>query len=256
MAPLAVAVVVDRARALAFRARRRGALGARQPHVHRAAGHIEVHSVHRPRRRDPQDRRVQLAVPHRLRLLCRRGGGTIAGGPSAGHATHTKPGRATMSMSASDYVDMTTGKLNGQMAFMSGPVLPRGLGAQETVWGRALRSAMWGVETPNGRLAIARTGRAREKRSSRSTATRGQNLTPCLHGRGHFTSGNGRSRAGSRRARGAGGERGADPRLRPAGSSPGYAGDSGGCGRAPMSASSGRVKVTTTPQPGAFAAHI
>jgi len=27
----------------------------------------------------------------------------------------------TMSMSASDYVDMTTGKLNGQMAFMSGP---------------------------------------------------------------------------------------------------------------------------------------
>jgi len=26
----------------------------------------------------------------------------------------------TMSMSASDYVDMTTGKLNGQMAFMSG----------------------------------------------------------------------------------------------------------------------------------------
>src|SRR5436309_14751251 len=94
MAPLAVAVVVDRTRALAFRALRRGALGARQPHVHRAAGHIEVHSVHRPRRRDPQDRRVQLAVPHRLRLLCRRGGGTIAGGPSAGHATHTKPGRA------------------------------------------------------------------------------------------------------------------------------------------------------------------
>src|SRR4029453_2137833 len=51
-------------------------------------------AAHRPRRRDPQDRRVQLAVPHRLRLLSRRGGGTKAGGPSAGHDTHTKPGRA------------------------------------------------------------------------------------------------------------------------------------------------------------------
>ena len=38
------------------------------------------------------------------------------------------------------------------------PVLPRGLLAQETVWGRALRTAMWGAQTPNGRLAIARLG--------------------------------------------------------------------------------------------------
>lgn len=33
--------------------------------------------------------------------------------------THASP-NMTMTMAASDYVDMTTGKLNGQMAFMSG----------------------------------------------------------------------------------------------------------------------------------------
>ncbi len=37
VAPLAVAVVVDRASTLALGALRRGALGPRQPHVHRAA---------------------------------------------------------------------------------------------------------------------------------------------------------------------------------------------------------------------------
>lgn len=33
--------------------------------------------------------------------------------------THASP-NMTMTMAGSDYVDMTTGKLNGQMAFMSG----------------------------------------------------------------------------------------------------------------------------------------
>src|SRR5262249_53876526 len=43
-------------------------------------------AAHRPRRRDPQDRRVQLAVPHRLRLLCRRGG------PSESRSRTNDPG--------------------------------------------------------------------------------------------------------------------------------------------------------------------
>src|SRR5262245_49591531 len=33
------------------------------------------------------------------------------------------------------------------------PLLPRGPRAQQTVWGRALRNAIWGITTPNGRLA-------------------------------------------------------------------------------------------------------
>jgi hypothetical protein len=79
-------------------------------------------AAHRPRRRDPQDRRVQLAVPHRLRLLCRRGGGTIAGGPSAGHATHTKPGRARF---ASKDVARATGPMvcrHGDFEALVGPL--------------------------------------------------------------------------------------------------------------------------------------
>jgi len=36
-----------------------------------------------------------------------------------GEGTHASP-NMTMTMTAADYVDMITGKLNGQMAFMSG----------------------------------------------------------------------------------------------------------------------------------------
>jgi len=41
------------------------------------------------------------------------------GGLEVKEGTHASP-NMTMTMAGSDYVDMTTGKLNGQMAFMSG----------------------------------------------------------------------------------------------------------------------------------------
>jgi len=41
------------------------------------------------------------------------------GACKVGEGAHASP-NMTMSMAASDYVDMITGKLNGQMAFMSG----------------------------------------------------------------------------------------------------------------------------------------
>ena len=63
--PLAVPMIVDRAGALAFGAVRRRAIGAGQPDVHRPTRHIDVHPLHRPRGCEPQDRRVQLVVPHR-----------------------------------------------------------------------------------------------------------------------------------------------------------------------------------------------
>ena len=56
----------------------RRVLPAGQPHVHGPARDVEVHPLDRPRRLHPQDRRVELVVPHRPRLLCRFGGGTIA----------------------------------------------------------------------------------------------------------------------------------------------------------------------------------
>ena len=41
------------------------------------------------------------------------------GACTVGEGAHASP-NMTMTMAASDYVDMITGKLNGQMAFMSG----------------------------------------------------------------------------------------------------------------------------------------
>ena len=41
------------------------------------------------------------------------------GACSVGEGSHASP-NMTMTMAAQDYVDMITGKLNGQMAFMSG----------------------------------------------------------------------------------------------------------------------------------------
>jgi len=41
------------------------------------------------------------------------------GNCQVGEGTHASP-NMTMTMTAGDYVDMITGKLNGQMAFMSG----------------------------------------------------------------------------------------------------------------------------------------
>jgi putative sterol carrier protein len=41
------------------------------------------------------------------------------GTATVGEGTHASP-NMTMTLAASDYVDMITGKLNGQMAFMSG----------------------------------------------------------------------------------------------------------------------------------------
>src|SRR5439155_20863264 len=71
--PLPLAWVVDRLHRMALRALRRGALVACQPHVHRAAGHIELDPLHSPRGLHSQNRRVQLMVPHRPHLLARRG---------------------------------------------------------------------------------------------------------------------------------------------------------------------------------------
>jgi putative sterol carrier protein len=45
---------------------------------------------------------------------------TIKDGKAEVHEGTAPSANMTMSMSAQDYVDMTTGKLNGQMAFMSG----------------------------------------------------------------------------------------------------------------------------------------
>src|SRR5206468_11965537 len=94
MPPLPLPVVVDRARGLAFGTRRRRALGAGQPHVHGPARDIQLDPFHRPRRLHPQDRRVQLPVPHRPTSSASSAAGTIAGGVSDGHVTHTRPGRA------------------------------------------------------------------------------------------------------------------------------------------------------------------
>jgi putative sterol carrier protein len=44
----------------------------------------------------------------------------IKDGKAEVHEGTAPSANMTMSMSAQDYVDMTTGKLNGQMAFMSG----------------------------------------------------------------------------------------------------------------------------------------
>ena len=92
--PLAFAVIVDRARRLALGALCRRVLPAGQPHVHGPARDVEVHPLDRPRRLHPQDRRVQLPVPHRPTSSASSAAGTIAGGVSDGHVTHTKPGRA------------------------------------------------------------------------------------------------------------------------------------------------------------------
>src|SRR3989449_2537706 len=98
MPPLPLPMIVDRARGLAFGTRRRRALGAGQPNVHGAARDIQLDPLHRPRRLHPQDRRVQLPVPHRPTSSASSAAGTIAGGVSDGHVTHTRPGRATMAM--------------------------------------------------------------------------------------------------------------------------------------------------------------
>ncbi|HJW70647.1 MAG TPA: SCP2 sterol-binding domain-containing protein [Candidatus Binatia bacterium] len=45
---------------------------------------------------------------------------TIKDGKAEVHKGTAPSANMTMSMAANDYVDMTTGKLNGQMAFMSG----------------------------------------------------------------------------------------------------------------------------------------
>lgn len=45
---------------------------------------------------------------------------TIKDGKAEVHEGTAQAAKMTMSMAANDYVDMTTGKLNGQMAFMSG----------------------------------------------------------------------------------------------------------------------------------------
>ena len=94
VSPLSLAVVVDRLRRLALWALRRSALVARQPHVHRAAGHIELDPLHPPRGLHPQDRRVQLVVPHRPDLLGRVGRRDDSRRPSDRQVTHTNPGRA------------------------------------------------------------------------------------------------------------------------------------------------------------------
>src|SRR5206468_10267329 len=94
MPPLPLPMVIDRARGLALGARRRRPLGAGQPDVHGPARDIELDALHRPRCLHPQDRRVQLPVPHRPTSSASSAGGTIAGGVSDGHVTHTRPGRA------------------------------------------------------------------------------------------------------------------------------------------------------------------
>lgn len=45
---------------------------------------------------------------------------TIKDGAASTHQGKAPSANMTMSMAAQDYVDMITGKLNGQMAFMSG----------------------------------------------------------------------------------------------------------------------------------------
>jgi len=45
---------------------------------------------------------------------------TIKDGTAEVHEGTAPSANMTMTMAANDYVDMTTGKLNGQMAFMSG----------------------------------------------------------------------------------------------------------------------------------------
>src|SRR5436190_3831827 len=95
MPPLPLPMIVDRARGLAFWTRRRRALGAGQPHVHGPARDLQLDPLHRPRRLHPQDRRVQLPVPHRPTSSASSAAGTIAGGVSDGHVTHTRSGRAT-----------------------------------------------------------------------------------------------------------------------------------------------------------------
>src|SRR5205823_12157919 len=94
MPPLPLPMVIDRARGLALGARCRRPLGAGQPDVHGPARDIELDALHRPRRLHPQDRRVQLPVPHRPTSSASSAAGTIAGGVSDGHVTHTRPGRA------------------------------------------------------------------------------------------------------------------------------------------------------------------
>src|SRR5207244_12858451 len=94
MPPLPLPMVVDRARGLALGAGRRRALGAGQPDVHGPARDIELDPLHRPRRLHPQGRPVPLPVPHRPTSSASSAAGTIAGGVSDGHVTHTRPGRA------------------------------------------------------------------------------------------------------------------------------------------------------------------
>src|SRR5438552_15435757 len=101
MPPLPLPMVIDRARGLALGARCRRPLGAGQPDVHGPARAIELDALHRPRCLHPQDRRVQLPVPHRPTSSASSAGGTIAGGVSDGHVTHTRPGRATQVKGAS-----------------------------------------------------------------------------------------------------------------------------------------------------------
>ena len=50
----------------------------------------------------------------------------IKDGKAEVHEGTAPSANMTMSMSAQDYVDMTTGKLNGQMAFMSGKLKFKG----------------------------------------------------------------------------------------------------------------------------------
>src|SRR6266478_5346209 len=94
MPPLPLPMIVDRARGLAFGTRRRRALGAGQPNVHGPARDIQLDPLHPPRGLHSQDRRVQLPVPHRPTSSASSAAGTIAGGVSDGHVTHTRSGRA------------------------------------------------------------------------------------------------------------------------------------------------------------------